>query len=124
MSFDHKTFLKHVGQAPGIYQMFDAEETILYVGKEKNLKKLLSSYFRSSGMSIKTASMMQKVEDIQVVVTHTENEALILESNLIKQHKPRYNILLRDSKSYPFIHIDDSHEFPRLSFYRGDRSQA
>ena len=124
MSFDHKTFLKHVGQAPGIYQMFDAEETILYVGKAKNLKKRLSSYFRSSGMSIKTASMMQKVEDIQVVVTHTENEALILESNLIKQHKPRYNILLRDSKSYPFIHIDDSHEFPRLSFYRGDRSQA
>ena len=124
MSFDHKTFLKHVGQAPGIYQMFDAEGTILYVGKAKNLKKRLSSYFRSSGMSIKTASMMQKVEDIQVVVTHTENEALILESNLIKQHKPRYNILLRDSKSYPFIHIDDSHEFPRLSFYRGDRSQA
>ena len=124
MSFDHKTFLKHVGQAPGIYQMLDAEGTILYVGKAKNLKKRLSSYFRSSGMSIKTASMMQKVEDIQVVVTHTENEALILESNLIKQHKPRYNILLRDSKSYPFIHIDDSHEFPRLSFYRGDRSQA
>ena len=116
--------MKHVGQAPGIYQMFDAEGAILYVGKAKNLKKRLSSYFRSSGMSIKTASMMQKVEDIQVVVTHTENEALILESNLIKQHKPRYNILLRDSKSYPFIHIDDSHEFPRLSFYRGDRSQA
>jgi len=67
--------------------------------------------------------MMQKVNDIQVTVTHTENEALILESNLIKQNKPRYNILLRDSKSYPFIHIDDSHEFPRLAFYRGDRSQ-
>ena len=122
-SFDHKTFLKHVGQAPGIYQMFDSEGTILYVGKAKNLKNRLSSYFRSAGMSIKTASMMQKVEDIQITVTHTENEALILESNLIKQHKPRYNILLRDSKSYPFIHIDDSHEFPRLSFYRGDRSQ-
>ena len=103
--------------------MFDSEGTILYVGKAKNLKNRLSSYFRSAGMSIKTASMMQKVEDIQITVTHTENEALILESNLIKQHKPRYNILLRDSKSYPFIHIDDSHEFPRLSFYRGDRSQ-
>ena len=112
-----------MGQGPGIYQMFDGQGTILYVGKAKSLKKRLSSYFRSSGMSIKTASMMQKVEDIQVVVTHTENEALILESNLIKQHKPRYNILLRDSKSYPFIHIDDSHQFPRLSFYRGDRSQ-
>ena len=122
-SFDHKTFLQHVGQTPGIYQMFDAEGVILYVGKAKNLKNRLASYFRSAGMSIKTTSMMQKVVDIQVTVTHTENEALILESNLIKQHKPRYNILLRDSKSYPFIQIDDSHEFPRLSFYRGDRSQ-
>jgi len=73
-SFDHKTFLKHVGQAPGIYQMFDSEGTILYVGKAKNLKNRLSSYFRSAGMSIKTASMMQKVEDIQITVTHTENE--------------------------------------------------
>ena len=122
-SFDHKTFLQHVGQTPGIYQMFDSDGVILYVGKAKNLKNRLASYFRSAGMSIKTTSMMQKVVDIQVTVTHTENEALILESNLIKQHKPRYNILLRDSKSYPFIQIDDSHEFPRLSFYRGDRSQ-
>ncbi|WP_113953598.1 excinuclease ABC subunit UvrC [Arenicella xantha] len=123
MAFDSKTFLQHVGQAPGIYQMFDAQGALLYVGKAKNLKKRLSSYFRTTGLPIKTEAMMQKVEDIQVVVTHTENEALILESNLIKQHKPRYNILLRDSKSYPFIHIDDSHDYPRLSFYRGDRSQ-
>lgn len=123
MSFDHKTFLQNVGQAPGIYQMFDVDNALLYVGKAKNLKKRLSSYFRSSGLAIKTQAMMHKVADVQVTVTHTENEALILESNLIKRHKPRYNILLRDSKSYPFIHIDDSHEFPRLSFYRGDRSQ-
>ncbi len=102
--------------------MFDDEGTILYVGKAKNLKKRLASYFRKSGLPIKTEAMMKKVVDVQVNVTFTENEALILESNLIKQHKPRYNILLRDSKSYPFIHIDDSHEFPRLSFYRGDRS--
>lgn len=122
MPFDHQTFLQNVGQGPGIYQMFDAEGTILYVGKAKNLKNRLSSYFRSTGMAIKTAAMMQKVVDVQVNVTFTENEALILESNLIKKHKPRYNILLRDSKSYPFIHIDDSHDFPRLSFYRGDRS--
>jgi len=92
------------------------------MGKAKNLKKRLSSYFRKTGLPVKTAAMMQKVADIQVVVTHTENEALILESNLIKDRKPRYNILLRDSKSYPFIHIDDSHKYPRLSFYRGDRS--
>lgn len=102
--------------------MFDSEGDLLYVGKAKNLKKRLSSYFRETGLSIKTHAMMQKVVDVQVVVTHTENEALILESNLIKDNKPRYNILLRDSKSYPFIHIDDSHEYPRLSFYRGDRS--
>jgi len=114
--------LLHVGQAPGIYQMFDVDSNLLYVGKAKNLKKRLASYFRQTGLSIKTATMMQKVVDIQVTVTHTENEALILESNLIKQYKPRYNILLRDSKSYPFIHIDDSHDYPRLSFYRGDRS--
>ena len=123
MSFDHKTFLQNVGQAPGVYQMFDEHGALLYVGKAKNLKKRLSSYFRSSGLPIKTEAMMGKVEDIQVVVTHTENEALILESNLIKKHKPRYNILLRDSKSYPFIRIDDSHQYPRLSFYRGDRSE-
>jgi len=103
--------------------MFDDEAALLYVGKAKNLKKRLSNYFRSSGLPIKTKAMMKKVVDIQVTVTHTENEALILESNLIKDLKPRYNILLRDSKSYPFIHIDDSHEYPRLSFYRGDRSQ-
>lgn len=102
--------------------MFDTDGSLLYVGKAKNLKNRLSSYFRSTGLSVKTAAMMQKVVDVQVTVTFTENEALILESNLIKDHKPRYNILLRDSKSYPFIHIDDSHEFPRLSFYRGDRS--
>lgn len=124
LSFDHKTFLQNVGQAPGIYQMFDSVGDLLYVGKAKNLKKRLSSYFRETGMAIKTQAMMQKVIDIQVVVTHTENEALILESNLIKDHKPRYNILLRDSKSYPFIHIDDSHEYPRLTFYRGDRSHS
>jgi len=122
LAFDHKTFLQNVGQAPGVYQMFDEEQALLYVGKAKNLKKRLSSYFRSTGLPIKTEAMMQKVVDIQVVVTHTENEALILESNLIKDRKPRYNILLRDSKSYPFIHIDDSHQYPRLSFYRGDRS--
>ena len=121
--FDHKTFLRNVGEAPGIYQMFDEAESLLYVGRAKNLKKRLSSYFRSTGLPIKTAAMMKKVTNIQVTLTHTENEALILESNLIKKHKPHYNILLRDSKSYPFIHIDTSHEFPRLSFYRGDRSQ-
>lgn len=123
MSFNAKNFLQNVGQKPGVYQMFDDTGALLYVGKAKNLKKRLSSYFRKTGLPIKTEAMMQRVADIQVTVTHTENEALILESNLIKDKKPHYNVLLRDSKSYPFIHIDDSHQYPRLSFYRGDRSQ-
>ncbi len=123
MTFDPKSFLQNVGQAPGVYQMFDDAGSLLYVGKAKNLKKRLQSYFRKTGLPIKTEAMMQRVADVQVTVTHTENEALILESNLIKDKKPHYNILLRDSKSYPFIHIDDSHDYPRLSFYRGDRSQ-
>ena len=121
--FDAKTFLSLVSQGPGIYQMFDSEQNLLYVGKAKDLKKRLSSYFRKTGLPLKTKAMMSRVVDIQVTVTHTENEALILESNLIKDLKPHYNILLRDNKSYPFIHIDDSHDYPRLSFYRGDRSQ-
>ena len=122
MSFDEKSFLANVGESAGVYQMLDEDGTILYVGKAKNLKKRLSSYFRKSGLPIKTQSMMTKVVDINITLTHTENEALILESNLIKEYKPRYNVLLRDSKSYPFIRIDDSHDFPSLSFYRGDRS--
>ena len=121
--FDAKTFLSLVSQGPGIYQMFVSEQNLLYVGKAKDLKKRLSSYFRKTGLPLKTKAMMSRVVDIQVTVTHTENEALILESNLIKDLKPHYNILLRDNKSYPFIHIDDSHDYPRLSFYRGDRSQ-
>ena len=85
VSFEHKTFLQNVGQTPGIYQMYDESGGLLYVGKAKNLKKRLSSYFRATGLPIKTSAMMQKVADVQVVVTHTENEALILEANLIKQ---------------------------------------
>lgn len=124
MSFDVKNFLSNVGEKPGVYQMLSAESEILYVGKAKNLRKRLSSYFRKTGLPIKTKAMVRQIANIDVTITHTENEALILEANLIKKHKPRYNILLRDSKSYPFIRIDDSHEFPGLSFYRGERKEA
>jgi len=78
VSFDHKTFLQNVGQGPGIYQMFDSEGALLYVGKAKNLKNRLSSYFRTTGLSIKTKAMMQKVVDVQVTVTFTENHLFIL----------------------------------------------
>ncbi len=106
---------------PGVYQMLDASGGILYVGKARNLKKRVSSYFRSSGLAPKTAALMSHVASIEVITTHTENEALILESNLIKKHRPRYNILLRDDKSYPYIYLSAQQKFPQLGLHRGAR---
>ena len=115
--------LRQAPNTPGVYQFVDSKGEILYVGKAKSLKKRLSSYFRKSGMPPKTSAMMSHVRDIKLTMTHTESEALLLESNLIKKHRPRYNIVLRDDKSYPYIRLDDSHAFPRLSFYRGSRRE-
>jgi excinuclease ABC subunit C len=123
MTFNSQNFLENVGEFPGVYQMHAENDEIIYVGKAKNLKKRLSSYFRKTGLPIKTQALVAQIHSINVTLTHTENEALILEHNLIKQHKPRYNVLLRDSKSYPYIRIDDSHEYPSLTFYRGDRKE-
>ncbi len=121
--FDHKQFLKTVNTGPGIYQMFDANEKILYVGKAKNLKNRLSSYFRTkSGLSVKTQSLVEKIASIEVTVTESESSALVLEQNLIKALKPPYNILLRDDKSYPYIFISDG-DYPRISFHRGARKK-
>ena len=117
--FDHRTFLKNVTQQPGIYQMYAADEKILYIGKAKNLKNRLSSYFRNQGIELKTAALVEKIAAIHVTVTHTETEALLLEHNLIKQQRPPYNILLRDDKSYPYIYLSSTHEYPRLSLHRG-----
>ena len=94
---------------------------ILYVGKASNLKNRVSSYFRKSGLPPKTQVMMQQMASVEVTVTHTEAEALILENNLIKKHLPRYNILLRDDKSYPYIFLSSEDEYPRLSLHRGAR---
>ena len=121
--FDPKTFLSHVATLPGVYQMRDAEGKVLYVGKAKNLRNRLSSYFRDSGMSAKTRALMRQVVDIDTTITHTETEALILENNLIKAHLPKFNILLRDDKSYPYI-VLSAHAFPRLSLHRGARKQG
>ncbi len=107
---------------PGVYQMFSSSGEILYVGKARNLKKRVSSYFRKSGLAPKTAALMTHVVRIEVITTHTENEALILESNLIKKHRPRYNILLRDDKSYPYIYLSANQAFPRLALHRGARN--
>ena len=123
-AFDSANFLKHVTTAPGVYRMLDARDEILYVGKAGNLKKRLASYFRKSGLSAKTHAMMQHMASVDVTVTHTETEALLLENNLIKQHHPRYNVVLRDDKSYPYIHLDIGSPYPRLTVYRGRRRES
>ena len=123
MSFDSRAFLKTQTDLPGIYQMYDAKDELLYVGKARHLKKRLSSYFRSHTLSKKTAAMVGKIVRVEVMVTQSENEALILESNLIKQHKPHYNILLRDDKSYPYIRIT-AHDFPSVVSYRGAKKKG
>ena len=121
MAFDHQSFLKSLTQRPGIYQMLDGDGEVLYVGKAKNLKNRVSSYFRSSGLTIKTAALVKRIISIDVTVTETETEALILEHNLIKQYRPPFNILMRDDKSYPYIFLSDKDRWPRLSFHRGPK---
>ena len=116
--FDAKAFLKTVTSQPGVYRMYDAGGTVIYVGKAKDLKKRLSSYFRSNLASRKTEALVALIAQIDVTVTHTETEALLLEHNYIKLYQPRYNVLLRDDKSYPFIFLSgDTH--PRLAMHRG-----
>jgi excinuclease ABC subunit C len=118
-SFDQQQFLAELTQRPGIYQMIDSAGRVLYIGKAKNLKKRVSSYFRARLTAIKTRSLMAKVTDVQVTVTQSETEALLLEQNLIKTLKPPYNILLRDDKSYPFIFLSENKDYPAIGFHRG-----
>jgi len=120
VSFDAKAFLKTLTSLPGVYRMLDADGKVVYVGKARNLKKRVSSYFRSQPASAKVRSLLRQIHAIEVTVTHTEAEALILESTLIKRLQPRYNVLLRDDKGYPFIHLS-ADEYPRLSLHRGAR---
>ncbi|GAB3314086.1 excinuclease ABC subunit UvrC [Haliea atlantica] len=117
--FDSESFLRHLTTRPGVYQMYDAEGRLLYVGKARNLRSRVSSYFRASGLTEKTMALVARIADIQVTVTATEVDALLLEHNLIKSHKPPYNILLRDDKSYPYIFLSTEDGFPRLSLHRG-----
>ncbi len=122
--FDHKAFLRTCTLAPGVYQMLDEAGTVLYVGKANSLRKRVASYFRTAGeRSPKTRAMVAQIADIRVAVTQTEAEALLLEANLIKRHRPRYNILLRDDKSYPYIFVSN-HDYPRLGFHRGARKKG
>ena len=121
--FDSKTFLKTLTSQAGVYQMYDQAGDILYVGKAKNLKNRVSSYFRNTGLNSKTVALVGRIRQIEVTVTRSEAEALILEHNLIKSQRPPYNILLRDDKSYPYIFVSSEDDFPRISLHRGSRKK-
>ena len=121
--FDPARFLSNTTQQPGIYQMFDSKGAILYVGKAKNLKARLASYFRKTGLTIKTQALVAKIARVEVTVTASETEALILEQNLIKSNRPPYNISLRDDKSYPYIFISSGEDYPRISYHRGAKKR-
>jgi excinuclease ABC subunit C len=117
--FDSKAFLSTLTSRPGIYKMLDQQADVLYVGKAKNLKNRVSSYFRASGLTNKTVALVSKIDQVEITVTHSETEALLLEHNLIKTLKPPYNILLRDDKSYPYIVLSKDKDYPRMGSYRG-----
>lgn len=121
--FDAKAFLADVPHLPGVYRMYDAKNTIIYVGKAKDLKKRLSSYFRSQLASKKTEALVANIHHIETTITHSETEALLLEHNYIKENQPKYNVLLRDDKSYPYILLT-KHQHPRITSFRGSKKVA
>jgi len=122
-SFDPSSVLAHLTHKPGVYRMLDARGEVIYVGKARDLKRRVTSYFQGSrAHDAKTIAMVRSIAAIEVTVTRTEVEALMLEYNLIKQHRPRFNVVLRDDKSYPYIRLDTEHKYPRLAFYRGPRT--
>lgn len=120
-----KSFLENLSHHPGVYQMLGEQGEILYVGKAKDLKNRVSSYFNSrSSKDIKTQTLVKQIKDIGITITRNESEAVLLECNLIKKHKPRYNVILRDDKSYPYILITTQNAFPRIDLYRGARKKV
>lgn len=114
-------FLTKLPSDPGIYRMLDDQGGVLYVGKASNLKKRVTSYFTKQNTGAKTRSLVSQIKSISISVTRSETEALLLESNLIKSLRPKYNILLRDDKSYPYIHVSSHPKFPRIEIYRAKK---
>jgi excinuclease ABC subunit C len=122
--FDARDYVATLPQRPGVYRMYAADGELIYVGKAARLRDRVGSYFSSRQLSPKVAALVARIARIEVTVANTESEALLLESNLIKAHRPRYNILLRDDKSFPYILCQAGHDFPRLAFYRGPRQRG
>ena len=118
-AFEPKRFIARLSHRPGVYRMYDEDDNVIYVGKARDLKKRVASYFSGRAKEAKTMALVARVQRMEVTLTNTEAEALLLEHTLIKRFRPRFNILLRDDKSYPWIRISTEHEYPRLSFYRG-----
>lgn len=121
--FDAAQFLRTLSSGPGVYRMLNAAGEVLYVGKARNLKRRVASYFRTQHSNRKTQRLVEQIQQIEVTLTHTEVEALLLENTLIKHHQPRYNVLLRDGKGYPYLLLSD-HAYPRLTVVRGARTHA
>jgi excinuclease ABC subunit C len=121
--FDLKSYVATLPQRPGVYRMYAADAELLYVGKAARLRDRVGSYFSNHDLSPKVVAMVRRIARVEVTVVNSEQEALLLECNLIKAHRPRYNIMLRDDKSFPYILCSSGHEFPRLVFYRGPRQR-
>jgi excinuclease ABC subunit C len=121
--FDAKGYVESLPARPGVYRMLDAQGEILYVGKARNLKSRVGSYFQASNVHPKVQALVAKTASMEVTITNSDTEALLLEYNLIKKHRPRFNVVLRDDKSFPYLHFETEHEFPRLTFYRGSRKE-
>jgi excinuclease ABC subunit C len=121
-AFDGKEFVRTLTTSPGVYRMLSSHGELLYVGKAGSLKKRVGSYFLKPRMEPRIAAMVSQIANIEVTLTRTEAEALLLESQLIKSLKPRYNILLRDDKSFPYVYLSGGEDYPRMAFHRGAKS--